>query len=322
MKAQTAFGDGGVYLERYLAPVRHIEVQVIADRLGNVVALGERECSVQRRHEKLIEEAPSPAVADYQRAYLYGFATRLARAAGYENVGTVEFLLDPQGDIRFLEMNTRLQVEHPVTEMVTGLDLVADQIRIAAGEPLAYSQHDIALRGSAIECRISAEDPFNDFLPSVGRVRFVREPAGPGIRVESGLFDGAEVSVYYDPLLAKVTAWGRDRDEALRRMRRALREFKVAGVHTNISFLEFVLDHADFEAGEIDTAFIERHFRPDELIRDQFLRVAVIAAVALTASRRVAAGVSTAPPPSEMAWRLAGRRAGLRPRLHRPAGLL
>ncbi|HMO97411.1 MAG TPA: biotin carboxylase N-terminal domain-containing protein, partial [Tepidiformaceae bacterium] len=258
-EAQAAFGNPAIYVEKNLQRVRHIEVQVIGDRFGNVVPVGERECSIQRRHQKLIEECPSIAVSVALRRSLSRAAVRIARAANYHNVGTVEFLLNEDGSYYFLEMNTRLQVEHPVTELVTGTDLVKDQIIVAAGEELPYDEADLLTRGWAIECRIVAEDPFNNFLPSVGQVVLAREPAGPGIRVESALYDGVEVTPYYDSLLAKVTAWGRNREGARTRMKRALAEFRVVGVATNIPYLQQILDHPDFIAGDVDTGFLDRN---------------------------------------------------------------
>jgi acetyl-CoA carboxylase biotin carboxylase subunit len=256
-ESQAAFGKSEVYVEKLLAPVRHVEVQIIADSFGNVISLNERECSLQRRHQKMIEESPSPAVDEALRARLNAAAVLAARSADYVNVGTVEFLLDASHSFYFLEMNTRLQVEHPVTEMVTGFDLVADQIRIASGLPIGYGQDAVMRRGWAIECRIVAEDPREGFLPSVGSIEFAQEPAGPGVRVESALYDGFEVSPYYDSLVAKVTAWGRDRQEAIRRMRRALGEFKIVGVRTNIPMHQAVMHSEDFLAGRLDTTFLE-----------------------------------------------------------------
>ena len=258
-EAQAAFGNPAIYVEKNLQRVRHIEVQVIADKFGNAVPVGERECSIQRRHQKIIEECPSIAVSPQLRRSLTRAAVRIARAADYHNVGTVEFLLTEDGSYYFLEMNTRLQVEHPVTEIVTGTDLVKDQILVAAGEELPYDEADLLTRGWAIECRIVAEDPFNNFLPSVGKVVFAREPAGPGIRVESALYDGVEVTPYYDSLLAKVTAWGRNREGARTRMKRALAEFRVVGVATNIPYLQQILDHPDFVTGDVDTGFLDRN---------------------------------------------------------------
>lgn len=258
-EAQAAFGNPAIYVEKNLQHVRHIEVQVIADQFGNTVPVGERECSIQRRHQKIIEECPSIAVSTELRRSLTRASVRIARAANYHNVGTVEFLLTETGEYYFLEMNTRLQVEHPVTEIVTGTDLVKDQILVAAGQELPYDEADLLTRGWGIECRIVAEDPFNNFLPSVGRVVLAREPAGPGIRVESALYDGIEVTPFYDSLLAKVTAWGRNREGARTRMKRALAEFRVVGVATNIPYLQQILDHPDFVMGAIDTGFLDRN---------------------------------------------------------------
>jgi acetyl-CoA carboxylase biotin carboxylase subunit len=285
-EALAGFGDGGIYIEKFLSPVRHVEVQLIADHHGNVVALGERECSIQRRHQKMIEECPSPGVDERLRDRLVWAALTAARVAHYQNVGTVEFLVDLDRNFYFLEMNTRLQVEHPVTEIVAGVDLVADQIRVAAGEPLGYTQETVPRRGWAIECRIVAEDPRAGFIPSVGRIDFAREPAGPGVRVESALYDGFEVSHYYDALVAKVTAWGKDRDEAIRRMRRALSEFKIVGVETNLQFHVQVMDNPYFRAGQIDTDFLEKHFDPHYEPPIQGEDAALIAAAALSHLRR------------------------------------
>lgn len=257
-EAQAAFGDPRLYLEKLLRPARHIEVQIIADHYGNVVSLGERECSIQRRHQKIIEECPSVAVGPELRRALSRAAVRIARAVNYHSVGTVEFLLTEDGRYYFLEMNTRLQVEHPVTEITTGVDLVKDQIVVAGGEELPYDESDLLTRGWAIECRIVAEDPFNDFLPAVGRIVLAREPAGPGVRVESALYNGMEVTPYYDSLLAKVTAWGRNREGARFRMKRALEEFRVVGVATNIPYLLEILDLPAFINGELDTSFLDR----------------------------------------------------------------
>lgn len=309
-EAQTAFGEGGVYLEKYLSPVRHIEVQVIADHHGNIVALGERECSIQRRHQKMIEECPSPGVDDFLRDRLMWAALTAAHVANYRNVGTVEFLVDRDKNYYFLEMNTRLQVEHPVTEMVSGVDLVADQINVAAGEMLPYTQETVPRRGWAIECRIVAENPRANFVPSVGVVAFAREPAGPGVRVESALYDGFEVSIFYDPLVAKVTAWGRDRAEAIRRMRRALAEFKIIGVETNVQFHVQVMQNEAFLRGDLDTGFLEEHFDPRYEQPIEGEDAALIAAALLSVSRTSAAARNhTAPATTGGAWRLSGRRA-------------
>ncbi len=259
-EAASAFGHGGVYVEKYLSPVRHVEVQVMADSQGNAVALGERECSIQRRHQKLVEETPSVAVGPELRQRMLAAAVAAATASGYQNAGTVEFLLDRDGNFYFLEVNTRLQVEHPVTELCTGRDLVADQVRVASGEPLPYRQEDIRPSGHAIECRIAAEDPYNNFLPSLGRVDWVEEPAGPGVRLDSSLFSGVEIPYHYDPLLAKLICWGPNRDIAIQRMLRALREYVAVGIQTNIPFHLQLLTDPRFLKGEFHTGFLDEDF--------------------------------------------------------------
>ena len=259
-EAQAAFGDGRVFLERYVANPRHVEVQVLADGSGHTIHLGERECSVQRRHQKIIEETPSPALTPELRQRMGHAAVAVARAAGYVNAGTVEFLLDSHsGEFYFLEMNARLQVEHPVTEAVLGLDMVEWQLRIASGEPLALRQEDIQPRGHAIECRIYAEDPYRGFVPSTGTLLRWRPPSGPGLRLDSGVAEGQEVSIYYDPMLAKLTAWAPSRELSLRRMEGALSQFQVLGVLTNIPLLRAVVGHPEFQEGEYDTGFLERN---------------------------------------------------------------
>jgi acetyl-CoA carboxylase biotin carboxylase subunit len=260
-EAQASFGDGGLYLERYLDPVRHIEVQVLADRHGAIVHLGERECSVQRRSQKVVEESPSVAVDGALRERLGAAGVAIAREAGYENAGTIEFLLDASGAFYFIEANARLQVEHPVTEFVTGLDLVREQLRIAAGELLGYTQADVTFRGWAIECRITAEDAANGFMPGLGVAHHVSEPSGPGVRVDSSLFDGCEVGPHYDSLLSKLIVYGADRDQARSRLRRALDEYQVLGVNTTLPFHRRLVDDPAFIAGEIDTRFLDRSFR-------------------------------------------------------------
>lgn len=255
-EAAAAFGSSEVYLERFVEGARHVEVQVLGDAQGRLIHLGERECSIQRRHQKLVEEAPSPAVTPELRAALAGAALRLCRAAGYQNAGTVEFLLDPAGQFYFLEVNTRIQVEHPVTEMVTGIDLVREQIRIAAGEPLGFDQDAVRLRGHALECRVTAEDPVT-FAPSPGRITAYAAPGGPGVRVDSHAFAGYTVPPHYDSLLAKLVVHGSGRPEALARMRRALAEFVVEGIRTTIPLHRRILDDPRFVAGRYDTAFLE-----------------------------------------------------------------
>ena len=256
-EAQAAFGDGRVFLERYIANPRHVEIQVLADVFGHTIHLGERECSIQRRHQKIIEETPSPALTPELRQRMGDAAIALARNAGYVNAGTAEFLLDPEsGEFYFLEMNARLQVEHPVTEAVLGLDMVEWQVRIASGEPLTLQQEDIQPRGHAIECRIYAEDPYRDFVPTAGRLLRWRPPSGPGLRLDSGVAQDQEVSIYYDPMLAKLIAWAPQRELSLRRMEAALTQFLVLGVVTNIPLLRAVVGHPQFQRGEYNTGFL------------------------------------------------------------------
>ena len=257
-EAQAAFGDGRVFLERYVPNPRHVEVQALADSYGHTIHLGERECSIQRRHQKIIEETPSPALTPDLRLRMGEAAVAVARAAGYVNAGTVEFLLDPRrNEFYFLEANARLQVEHPVTEAVLGLDMVEWQVRIASGEPLTLGQSDIRPRGHAIEARIYAEDPYNDFAPSTGTLLRWQPSGGPGLRLDSGVAEGQEVSIYYDPMLAKLVAWGPDRGASLRRLEVALSQFQVLGVVTNIPLLRAVLAHPRFQTGDYDTGFLE-----------------------------------------------------------------
>ncbi|GAC1391331.1 MAG: acetyl-CoA carboxylase biotin carboxylase subunit [Ktedonobacteraceae bacterium] len=255
-EARSAFGDGRVYLEKAVAPARHIEVQFIADTYGNVVHLGERECSIQRRHQKLIEESPSPVVNAELRERMTGATITLIRSIKYVNAGTAEFLLGPDGNFYFLEVNARIQVEHPVTEWVTGIDLVQEQFRVAAGLPLSFTQEQITLRGTAIECRVSAEDPLNRFLPATGTVQALQEPSGPGVRVDSGLYAGLQVPLFYDPLLSKLIVWGSTRLQAIARLRRALDEYKIVGVRTTIPFARWLTDHPRYIAGDMSTDFI------------------------------------------------------------------
>jgi acetyl-CoA carboxylase biotin carboxylase subunit len=308
-EALSAFGENAVYIEKFMEPVRHIEVQVLADDHGNVVALGERECSIQRRYQKLIEESPSTAVDTELREQLCRAAVAVAKAAGYRNAGTVEFLVDRDRHFFFLEMNTRLQVEHPVTELVTGTDLVIEQIRIAAGERVSFRQEDVALSGWALECRVTAEDPFNNFLPSLGCIDYVAEPSGPGVRVDSALFSGVELPYHYDPMVAKLITWGRNREEAIQRMRRALREFVVVGIKTNIPFHVQILEDDRFLAGDISTSFLEKEFslapRSDGMDED----VALLATALLTYLKRQAPPPLAALAGVHSPWRTAGRSA-------------
>lgn len=258
-EAKNAFGNDEVYLEKLITNARHIEIQVLADSHGNTIHLGERECSIQRRHQKLIEEAPSVAIDEALRQEMGRIAVAAAESVNYVNAGTIEFLFDSkENKYYFLEMNTRLQVEHPVTEFVTGIDIVKEQIAIAAGRRMRYRQEDIVPKGWAIECRITTEDPFNNFLPSTGTVTYLKEPTGPGVRVESALYRGAEVSLYYDPMVAKLIAWGESRAEAILRMRRALNEYRIGGLKTSIPFHQEIMDSTEFIWGTFDTGFINR----------------------------------------------------------------
>ncbi|MBU4532140.1 MAG: acetyl-CoA carboxylase biotin carboxylase subunit [Eubacteriales bacterium] len=257
-EARAAFGNPDVYMEKYVEEPRHIEIQVLGDKYGNLVYLGERDCSLQRRNQKLLEEAPSPALSPELRRKMGEAAVRLAGNVGYQNAGTVEFLLDRHQDFYFIEMNARIQVEHPVTEMVTGIDLVKEQIRIAAGQPLSFTQEEVEVRGWAIECRINAEDPRNNFLPSPGLVISYLPPGGPGVRVDSALFPGHVVSPYYDSMIAKLIVWAPTRSEAIERAQRALAEFVIEGVTTTIPFHQRVLANAFFRRGEVYTNFIQR----------------------------------------------------------------
>ena len=308
-EATTAFGQPALYLERAIQNARHIEMQILADGAGNVVWLGERDCSVQRRHQKLIEETPGPSVDDRLREDLGAAAVRIAKAAGYANAGTVEFLVDAGRSFYFLEVNTRLQVEHPVTEMVTGLDLVALQLRIAGGEPLPFAQGDVVRSGAAIECRITAEDPHAGFLPASGVIAFVREPAGPGVRVDSALYDGMTVPNEYDPLLAKVIAHGRDRIEAIARMRRALEEMRVSGVPTSLAFHRSALFHQDFITGRYDTTFVDRwDSRMATDLSEGATAAAALAAVLATRARVERRALTVADPP----WARTAREDALR----------
>ena len=323
-EAKAAFGDDAVYLEKFVAQPRHVEIQILADTHGTVLSLGERECSVQRRHQKMIEEAPSVAVDSALRKKMGETAVRAARAAGYVNAGTCEFLLDRSGEFYFLEMNTRLQVEHPVTELVTGIDLVQWQLRIAAGEKLPFRQEDISPRGWAIECRITSEDASNNFLPSTGRIEHLHLPSGPGVRWDGGIESGSEIGLYYDPMLAKLVVWGADREQAITRMRRALVDLIIQGVETSRDFHIRVMDDDQFRRGEIDIQWLERRLtsilerRPPE----ESLRVAAIAGALLAERDRAARAVSGAVSATRVAaetrninadsWKQAARLESLR----------
>jgi acetyl-CoA carboxylase, biotin carboxylase subunit len=317
-EAGAAFGDASVYLERAIQRPRHVEVQILADQHGQCVWLGERDCSIQRRHQKVLEESPSPAVGDDLRTRMGEVAVRAAQAAGYTNAGTVEFLLEADGSFYFLEVNARLQVEHPVTEEVTGLDLVREQLRIAAGEPLGYAQSAIQRRGYAVECRIYAEDPEAGFLPSTGRLVGYRPPAGPGVRVDSGVEEEASIGVYYDPMIAKLIVSAADRQQGLDRMARALREFLILGVKTSIPLHRWLMAHPDVRSGNVDTSWLERTWSASEagpLTETDVDTAAVAAALLSDTSRNHAISSSSSSTDVKdghvSAWRLAARRAAL-----------
>ena len=267
-EAKSSFGDDHVIVEKYFTEIHHVEIQVLGDQHGKVLHLFERDCSVQRRHQKIIEESPSPIVDEDLRGRMAGAAVSLAQAVNYVSAGTVEFIVDNNGGFYFLEMNTRLQVEHPVTELVTGLDLAVWQIRIAAGEPLPYEQSDLQQRGHALECRVYAEDPANHFLPSIGEIVWYERPSGPGIRVDDGIETGSQVTPYYDPMLAKVITWGRDRAEAVAKMKRALADTAVLGVTTNIPYLLAILEEPHFVAGDVSTNYLAEHMVDWSMVED------------------------------------------------------
>ncbi len=319
-EARAAFGDGTIYLERRLEQPRHVEIQLLGDEAGTVVAFPERECSIQRRHQKVVEESPSVAVTAELRRALAAQAVAVGRAAGYTNAGTVEFLLEPGGRFYFLEMNTRLQVEHPITEMVTGVDLVAWQIRLARGERLTLDpERLLEPRGHAIECRVYAEDPDRGFLPSPGLVTGLRTPAGPGIRDDGGVAPGYAVPVYYDSLISKLVAWAEDRPRALARMARALGEYEVLGVKTTIPFFQWLLAQPEFHAGQFDTTYLDRvlaergdrSFAAADAEAEEIAVVAAALSAYFRARRPALDGTQAAPAP---AWRQAARLEGLRPR--------
>src|SRR5580693_8792618 len=264
-EAKSAFGDGAVFIERYVKSPRHIEIQVMGDNHGNAVYLFERECSVQRRHQKVIEEAPSSVLTPEIRKKMGECAVNITKDCNYSGAGTVEFLLDENLDFYFLEMNTRLQVEHPVTECITGIDLVKEQINVARGNKLSFKQEDIKLMGHAIEVRVYAEDPANNFLPDIGKLRIYNPPKGPGVRVDDGFEEGMEIPIYYDSMISKLITYGKDREEAIQRMIRAIDEYKISGVETTLSFCKYVMKHEAFVSGNFDTNFIKNYFKPEYL---------------------------------------------------------
>jgi acetyl-CoA carboxylase biotin carboxylase subunit len=316
-EAKNAFGDDAVYVEKYIAGPRHVEIQVLGDQHGTMLSLNERECSVQRRHQKMLEEAPSVALSPELRRVMGETAVRAARAAGYVNAGTCEFLLDSDGRFYFLEMNTRLQVEHPVTELVTGIDLVQWQIRIAAGEALPFKQHEIVPRGWAIECRITSEDPANGFLPSTGTISYLHVPAGPGVRWDGGIDVGSEIGLYYDPMLAKLIVHAPTREQAIERMHRALLELTIEGVESSRDFHLRLMEDADFRAGAIEIQWLERRLEsivhappPPSTVRT----AALVAALIADEDRRAPARTTSERPVSDAtsAWLRTARLEGLR----------
>ncbi|HYU36440.1 MAG TPA: acetyl-CoA carboxylase biotin carboxylase subunit [Gemmatimonadales bacterium] len=317
-EALKAFGAGEVYLEKYLDRPRHIEIQILADSFGRVVALGERECSIQRRHQKLVEEAPSVAVTPPLRRRMSEAATAAATAVGYLGAGTIEFLLAPSGEFYFLEMNTRLQVEHPVTELVYGVDIVREQLRVAMGQPLRVHAGTLQPRGHAIECRITAEDPFNDFLPATGTIRYLRVPGGPGVRWDGGVEAGNEVTLYYDPLIAKLIVSGETRAVALERTRRALRELVIVGIPSSQAFHLRLMDDPEFQRGDIDVTYFERAGARLLAggVRSELVRPLAVVAALLADERRATASAPPAGPPAGLPvrpspWLLAARREAL-----------
>lgn len=313
-EAAASFNDASVYIEKYLDSPRHIEIQLIGDGFGNMVYLGERECSLQRRHQKVLEECPSPIVGPELRRLMGEAAVSIARAADYQNAGTIEFLVDRERNFYFLEMNTRLQVEHPVTELVTGRDLVHEQLRVAAGEKLSLSQDEIVMRGAAIECRIYAEDSENNFLPSPGRITKLVTPAGPGVRYDSGSYQGWEVPIFYDPLLAKLCVWAETREAAINRLARVLNEYTVEGIRTTVPFFRAVVRSEEFRRGEFDTGFIDRFWNsraPAQIATGEedatLADIAAIAAILHTRASGTRQETSTVA--NESRWKLSGRVA-------------
>ncbi len=315
-EASSAFGDKRVYVEKYIARPRHIEIQILADTHGNVIHLGERECSIQRRHQKVIEESPSAVVDENLRSRMGGAAVSIIRESGYVGAGTVEFLVDENLNYYFLEVNTRLQVEHPVTEMVTGVDLVQEQFRIARGEKLSITQKDVKQKGHAIECRIYAEETEAGFIPSTGRLAAYTEPSGPGVRVDSGFVAGDDIPVFYDPLIAKLIVWGNDRQQSIRRTHRALTEYSVQGVETTVGFGLLVMESQSFQDGKLSTHFIEDEF-PDLAASfresEEEMEFSAMAAAIIDFKRQSRLGkMGEQKKKAENPWKMSGRLAGLR----------
>ncbi|MFN8323340.1 MAG: acetyl-CoA carboxylase biotin carboxylase subunit [Chitinophagales bacterium] len=293
-EAISAFGDGSVFIEKYVGSPKHIEVQILGDNYGNIVYLFERECSVQRRHQKVVEEAPSSCLDEVKRKAIGEAAVKVGQSCAYIGAGTVEFLVDEALNFYFLEMNTRLQVEHPVTEMITGIDLVKEQIKIARGEKLSFTQADLQMRGHAIELRLYAEDPLNNFLPDIGRLVQYKKPEGPGVRVDDGYEEGMDIPIYYDPMLAKLVAYGKDRAEAIDRLLRAIDDYQIVGVKNTLAFGRFVLTHPDFVSGKFDTNFVGKNYKPEYLKKEdeQEMEIAALLAQYIYESKPVKKGVA------------------------------
>jgi len=309
-EAISSFGDGAVFIERYVAGPRHIEIQVLADNHGNVVHLFERECSIQRRHQKVVEEAPSAILTPELRAAMGKSACDVARSCNYSGAGTVEFLVDENRNYYFLEMNTRLQVEHPVSEMISGVDLVKEQINVARGEKLRFTQDELTINGHALEIRVYAEDPSNNFLPDIGRLTTYRRPTGPGVRVDDGFEEGMDIPIYYDPMIAKLITHGKDRNEAIARMVRAIDEYEITGCQTTLSFCRWAIQHEAFVSGDFDTHFVKKYFSPEVLVQEseEEMAAAALAAVNFMQKQSKATTVNT-PQHSTSNWERARRNA-------------
>jgi acetyl-CoA carboxylase biotin carboxylase subunit len=311
-EASSAFGNPTIFIEKFLEAPRHIEFQILADNHGNVVHLCERECSIQRRHQKMIEEAPSAIMTNELRVKMGEAAVKAVKASKYTNAGTVEFMVDKNKDFYFLEMNTRLQVEHPVTELITGIDIVKEQIHIASGEELSLKQASITMNGAAIECRISAEDPENDFAPSTGRITELIEPGGPGVRVESGIYEGFEVPIYYDPLIAKLLVWAPTRQEAISRMKRALSETIIRGIKTSIPFHLIVMNNQNFISGNYDTTFIDNVLGKIKYKKENYEIAAIAATIKKLLEEQKITEIEKKKETGINPWKLAGRQEGVR----------
>ena len=311
-EAQSAFGDGAVFIEKFITSPRHIEIQVLGDQHGNIVHLFERECSIQRRHQKVVEEAPSSILTPEVRNAMGQAAVMVAKACNYFGAGTVEFIVDDQLNYYFLEMNTRLQVEHPVTEQITGVDLVKEQIKIAEGKPLSFKQEDLEIKGHAMEVRVYAEDPANNFLPDIGNLVTYKRPQGPGVRVDDGFEQGMDIPVFYDPMIAKLITYGKDRDEARLRMIRAIDEYELTGIETTLPFCRFVMEHQAFISGQFNTKFVEKYFKPEKLSPQPTAEIEAIAAVFAAQLQERQKGQqngsgTTAPQQNTSKWKERGR---------------